>query len=246
MLLGFSGNRIDEFDLVGLVPSVGGGTCNRLPLQGNYSDCFDQSNVDQRTRWFTFDATVGKALDLGSVTLLPFFGLRALWLDQRAAVEYLFDGGFEAFVDRDTNFSGVGVRVGLAASADLGDSFFVAGSGAFSQLFGDRRLDSQTVQTDGGVIEQIINSEMKRSIQPWSVDADLKFGYRTELLGKGLDIVLGYQVEWWNSLLDTRNTQGPTPFPPAPPTPVYASFTLGSKYADFIAHGPFMEVIVRF
>ncbi|MBS0603876.1 MAG: hypothetical protein JSS60_02435 [Verrucomicrobia bacterium] len=129
------------------------------------------------------------------LTIRPFIGVRGLVIDQEYSVEY--KGGTMAPFDEDkvhmdTDFWGVGIRIGANTLWGLGKGFSIYGNGSVSLLSGDFDVHEHEKLEDADI--RLMNIE--RDVDNVVVTADLALGLQWDYMFSKDRYHFGVKMGW--------------------------------------------------
>lgn len=158
--------------------------------------------------WMTLnmpDIELGRNCFIGKwLTIRPFLGLRGLVIDQDYHITYI--GGTVAPSDRDkvhldTDFWGIGVRMGFNSLWGLGKGFGVYGNGSASLLSGHFDVDEHEKLQKAR--QTILNVD--RDIDNVVVTADLALGLQWDYMFSRNNYHFGLKFGWEFNLFFDQN-----------------------------------------
>ena len=210
------------------------------PVQGTYAYGYDAGSASAETDYDVVDFEAGLDVGLGAVRARPFVGLR--WADHSTSL----GTGFRTVPattalseNRETQFDGIGPRIGLTARVPLTPIVFVEAMGAWSALFGDR--DTRIATTDGFTGT---TTTARRSFDDTIHTFEGTVGLGLDLApmaGVPVEVLLGYRYETWIGILDTANfadlNNG---------APIFPAGRFGSVDDDQTFHAGFLRLRLRF
>jgi len=202
------GYRFGEFDF-----AVGA----NLATLSTRSVPFAGGNSTSSARMWSVDLEAGYNMEMGSVGIRPFLGLR--YANSRHLHTATTPGGAgHAFVDN----WGLGPRLGVDVAARVSEQFFVFGGGSASVLFG-RLYEYGAFSTGAAAPNQAVNRTT------WNMDAKLGVAYEPMPL---VSIAAGYRVEYANGVdLSSWTTAAGGP---------------GTGRGNRFSHGPFVRLAYNF
>ncbi|WP_434286854.1 hypothetical protein [Celeribacter sp. SCSIO 80788] len=169
-----------------LISDCSGGVSTYLGL---ISDCQDRADVENLTYWLDASAMIDFGAAGGNTDLLA--GLGVLHFANKLDADYLYPLGYENFVDRDTSFTGAGLKMGARHRIAMQNGMTLNLAGFAGAYYGERKLeisDSETyLGTPGSDVrlteksnETVYSLELRPSISmaaDWAgADATMEFG----------------------------------------------------------------------
>lgn len=115
---------------------------------GLNSNCEDIANLESLTYWVDASAMVNFSAPGGATELLAGIGL--LHFSNQIDVEHLYETGSEDFYDRDTTFTGAGIKLGARHKITLQNGMMLNLAGFGGVYGGERETDIRGERRDGG------------------------------------------------------------------------------------------------
>ena len=206
----------------------------------NTPGSFDAAEGKVSTDYDAVDLTFGQVITAGQrITLHPFAGLRYAMIDYDATSVYTsFDQNGDVsqqFTGKlESDFNGVGPRLGSDAAVNLGSGFSLRGTLGVSLLVGSMDVDSKTTnlnysgttinsQTDG-----VHDVDTNTRVVP-EADAKLSAMYHADFNnGYGLGFEAGWQVTNYFDAIQ-NNT-------------VSSTVDTSTEYTNFFMQGPYARI----
>ena len=175
---------------------------------------FDDETLTSELRFATADLEAGFAAVENTSTNLRFFGgLRVLWEDDSAEAA-LFDG----FDRQDSDFLGIGPRIGADFQSRFGDSRFgMSGMVAGAAIWGNRDVDRNFNNEFGDSFDE--NDEV------YNLEGNLGIDYHWSDTSK---FTLGYRAQQWWGLRQAHDE---------------SDMDIDE---DVLVHGPFLKYVAQF
>lgn len=125
-----------------------GGSCDVETYIGLIYDCQDVANFDSLTYWIDASAMVNFGQAGGATDLLA--GIGALHYGSITNTEFLYPTGWENFIDRDTTFTGAGIKVGARHRIEMQNGMTLNLAGFGGAYAGERVTDIYDLELDTG------------------------------------------------------------------------------------------------
>ncbi len=177
--------------------------CDAQTFLGLISDCQDSAEVDNRTSFADIHALTSYSLGSGQTQLLA--GVSALGFRNELNSEHLFPGGFENFVDRDTEFRGLGVKLGARHQIALPRDLTFNIEGFVGQYRGDREMTITDLETDAGEFNQLQEETLEDKIDVTTIEITPSILMPAAWAGDGASIEFGISYKLFQGVVNTRN-----------------------------------------
>lgn len=170
---------------------------------GLIADCQDRADTENTTAFAEASALATYTVGSGNTELLA--GLSYLQVRNDVDAEYLFPGGFENFVDRDTEFSGFGLKLGARHTIPLQNGMNFNLEGFVAQYRGDRTLQIDDEETfDGGPNDfETVTIEDTTDVTTFELTPSLSMP--ATWAGKNATMEFGVSYKLFSGVVDTRN-----------------------------------------
>lgn len=205
---------------------------------------FTSSDAQVTTDYDAVDLTFGQLIDVGHcVSLHPFAGLRYAYLNYKADAQYVDTDQMTGVLNTSgaqtiqSNFQGVGPRLGSDAEVRLGSGFSLHGALGVSLLVGTLDAsDSDNLTDYNNTVPASISSVIQGDhtvnnntrVVP-EIDGKLAAMYRVDLNNSyALKFELGYQATDYVDAIQNNTLDD--------------SYTTSSQYTNFFMQGPYARV----
>lgn len=194
-----------------------------IPIWGSSDEKANDDIADAAARWHLHydivDLELGREFCVSScLNFRPFIGVRAGWFNQQYEIGYTdFSGNNEQDIDISSDFSGIGLRVGLGTEWKFGCGFSLFGSAAASILYGRDDIKFENDYVDGGA-SRILFSKNRFYVNRAIADAVAGLRWRDFYCCNTVGVVLelGWEQTYlWNQsgfnnfgFVDTAGTVG--------------------------------------
>lgn len=170
---------------------------------GLIDDCQDRADTENTTAFAEVSALATYTIGSGNTELLG--GLSFLKMRNDVDAEYLFPEGFENFVDRDTEFSGFGLKLGARHTIPLQNGMNFNLEGFVAQYRGDRTLQIDDEETDEGATSQFETVKFKDTADVTTFELSPSISMPAEWAGQNATMEFGVSYKLFSGVVDTRN-----------------------------------------
>ncbi|WP_373636754.1 hypothetical protein [Yoonia sp. BS5-3] len=178
-------------------------SCYITTYLGLLDDCQDRADTENMTAYADVSALGRYALGSGQTELLA--GLSYLALKNEVDAEYLYPGGFENFVSRDTEFSGLGLKIGARHQIPLQNGMTVQIEGFVAQYRGDRTMDINDLETSSGSFNDEQDASYEDTIDVTTFELTPSVMMNAAWAGDGATMEFGLSYKLLSGIIDTRN-----------------------------------------
>ena len=179
------------------------GDCDIQTYLGLIRNCHDRVEVGNETAFLDAHALASYTINAGQTQLLG--GLSALGFRNALTSDHLFEGGFESFVDRDTEFGGLGVKLGARHQVELSRNMTLKLEGFVGQYRGDREMKISDFETDEGVFNQLREATFTDQIDVTTLEITPSISMAADWAGAGASVEFGVSYKLFQGIADTRN-----------------------------------------
>lgn len=179
-------------------------SCGIDTYLGLISDCQDSVGVSNNTLF----AEGSAMLSFGSGKTEFLAGIGALHVRNDLSAQYLFPAGLENFVQRDTRFTGAGIKLGARREFALKNGSWFQLEGFLGAYRGSRSMSIQDIEIDtggGGAITDNQTANFDETITAYSLEISPSLVYDAPWAGNGSTFEVGLSYKRLFNVVDTRN-----------------------------------------
>lgn len=179
------------------------GGCEIHTFLGLISDCQDRVEVGSQTAFADIHALASYTVNAGQTELLG--GLSALGFRNALTSDHIFPTGFENFVDRDTEFAGLGVKLGARHQVALSRGLTLNIEGFVGQYRGDREMTISDLETEEGVFSELREATFNDEIDVTTLELTPSIAMAADWVADGATMEFGVSYKLFQGIVDTRN-----------------------------------------
>ncbi|MDX2425294.1 MAG: Lpg1974 family pore-forming outer membrane protein [Cycloclasticus sp.] len=208
--------------------------CNARMIQGIYDDCIDTVTVDIETDLNVFDFTIGQALTMNGVSVLPYAGIRYMRYEQDIDYAHIYPGGNESSGTNNFDYKGFGLLGGVKLEIPIGNGVKLKSDLSVGKMLtGDRDQKISEVVTSGGSFDSSNTQKTSDDVDSLMIDANIMLAYQ---LGNGVEIGAGWRYHRINDVVNTQNSNNA----------VFPANTIGSSEKNLTMDGFYGELSFEF
>ncbi|MFQ1702538.1 hypothetical protein ACJ5NV_18290 [Loktanella agnita] len=177
--------------------------CDAATFLGLNDNCHAQVNTENLTSFAEADALARYTLGNGRTALLG--GLSVLTFRNELQVEHLFEGGDEFFIDRDTEFTGLGLKLGARHVVPLQNGMDLNLEAMIGRYRGDRTMQIVENVTELGQPDARFDARFDETIDVTSFELTPSVAIPAQWAGDGAVMEFGVSYKLLQSAVDTRN-----------------------------------------
>ena len=179
-------------------------SCGIDTYLGLISDCQDSAGVTNNTLF----AEGSALLSFGSGKTEYLAGIGALHVRNDLNAEYLYPTGVENFVQRDTRFTGAGLKVGARREFAMNNGGRFQLEGFLGAYRGSRSMgihDVEILTGGGGAVSRDQTANFDETITAYSLEISPSLVYNAPWVGNGATFEVGLSYKRLFNVVDTRN-----------------------------------------
>lgn len=177
--------------------------CQTETFLGLISDCHDRVDVENLTSFAEIDALASYGIGGGQTTLLG--GVSALGFRNQLEADHLFPGGFESFVDRDTEFTGFGLKVGARHVVPLQNGMSINIEGLVGRYRGERSMDITDDRFFDDTQIELAEESFDDTIDVTTFELTPSLSMPANWAGDGATMEFGISYKLFQGIVDSRN-----------------------------------------
>jgi len=179
-------------------------TCGIRTYLGLINDCQDSAVVTNNTLF----AEGSAMLSFGTGKTEFLAGIGALHVRNNLSAEYLYPTGYENFVQRDTRFTGAGLKLGARREFTLKNGSRFQLEGFLGAYRGSRSMSIQDIEIltgAGGAVTDNQTANYDETITAYSLEISPSLVYDAPWAGNGSTFEVGLSYKHLFNVVDTRN-----------------------------------------
>ena len=170
---------------------------------GLLRDCQDRADTENQTAYADLSALGRFEVGSGQTELLA--GVSYLGIKNQLETDYLYPNGYENFVSRDTEFSGLGLKIGARHQVPLQNGMTIQIEGFVAQYRGDRTTEIVDFETDDGSPNDEQTASSTDSIDVTTFELTPSVMMDAAWAGDGATMEFGISYKLLSGVIDTRN-----------------------------------------
>ena len=177
--------------------------CKTETFLGLIPDCHDRADVESLTSFAEIDALASYDIGGGQTTLLG--GISALGFRNELEADYIFPSGFESFVDRDTEFAGLGLKLGARHVIPLQNGMSINIEGLVGRYRGERRMQIKDDRFVDGTPDELAEESFNDTIDVTTFELTPSLAMPASWAGDGATMEFGVSYKLFQGIVDSRN-----------------------------------------
>ncbi|PRY76992.1 hypothetical protein CLV80_107169 [Yoonia maritima] len=178
-------------------------SCYITTYLGLIPDCQDRADTENQTAYADLSALGRFEVGSGLTELLA--GVSYLGIKNQLETDYLYPNGFENFVSRDTEFSGLGLKIGARHQVPLQNGMTIQIEGFVAQYRGDRTTDIVDFETSNGSPNDEQTASATDTIDVTTFELTPSVLMDAAWAGDGATMEFGISYKLLSGAIDTRN-----------------------------------------